>query len=881
MTNRDLQQQLLRLLGEDYTVLAESERFVHQIQLQYRRNRIEQDMAGWEHPKILTLNRWLDTFWNSLWPDEWPASSLHRWKTLGECLEDSPPPEPLSVDIGLIHLLDESFELSLRYGMDPGGGEAANRLIEWKREIWRSFAGRLSQAGLFHPAQLPEKIAKTLDGTAPSGKMAFVGFEFAGYWEKQLLKELQKKTGGAFFNLPAGKMQPETLVYSNPEQEITVLMENLLVAAKECALHEIAVVLLDSRLYSPALSNLLQSLLGDPLSADRAAYNLCPDKDLSEQPLFKAMLLPGKFAMDGEMRQDLFALLRSPYYGFFSQWSRRLSSWDRIWRNRRIESGIDSLLRAVHDSARELFPLGGDEIRTSLAPFQSRSKREVSSWTADLRKIWATLEFPVLANELDQICWQHITRILSDFEAAFQGKAITGSEFNELLTAAASRAAIQRTGVEDAGIQILSRLDARGLVFRKIFVPGFVSGAFPQPARSLPFLTASERKNVLGGTIESQFIFARYIYGNWFAAAPEITLSRPAMGNDGDLCLPSPFWTAESEKNIPPVIPWKDKLPAMQRARWVQQSVSGISTSGREPVIAAIASEAPDFRVMPLPLTRPITVSQLQSAMLCPAQFFFQHIIQLEELDEFEPGIPPRERGQAVHKILATFVSRAVGAFETGDQTFEGLCELLEQTAMETLKPHLPEAVWLVERERLIGKPGQPGLLLKWLEEEWKRLAEGWSWMSVESGFDSMEIRGCTACLKGRLDRIDSHPALGFVCWDYKTGSIPGKKELTADGVQPQLRAYLLALSKGVVVGVRKGGRPCGAGYIELSSPGKTKHQLIFDPDAEDSALLADWENRVADVLNAIIEGNVAPLWLTEGRPCEEKCAFKGVCGSP
>ena len=122
----------------------------------------------------------------------------------------------------------------------------------------------------------------------------------------------------------------------------------------------------------------------------------------------------------------------------------------------------------------------------------------------------------------------------------------------------------------------------RGLSFRKVFIPGLVSGSFPQPVRPLPLLSSSERRMVLGGTIESQFAFARHLYANFLAAAPQIALSRPAISKDGEICIPSPFWTEEGERKIDAVIPWKHSLPAMQRARWVRQSISKITVSGSD-----------------------------------------------------------------------------------------------------------------------------------------------------------------------------------------------------------------------------------------------------------------------------------------------------------
>ncbi len=91
MTNHDLQNRLIALLEDGYTVLAETERFVHQIQRQFRLSRIKEGKPGWDTPKIFTLNRWMENFWTELWPEELPASSSFlRYKYLKECLEEAP-----------------------------------------------------------------------------------------------------------------------------------------------------------------------------------------------------------------------------------------------------------------------------------------------------------------------------------------------------------------------------------------------------------------------------------------------------------------------------------------------------------------------------------------------------------------------------------------------------------------------------------------------------------------------------------------------------------------------------------------------------------------------------------------------------------------------
>ena len=884
MTNQDLQNRVLALLESGYVVLAESERFVHQIQRQFRLRRIEEGRSGWDTPAILTLNRWMENFWTELWPEELPASSFSlMWKYLKDCLDEAPPPEPVNADVELIHLLDASFEQCLRYAMDPAGGQEPGSLIQWRRQVWRSFDEKLARRGLFHPALLPAKIIerlRALERAENPGKMAFVGFEFAGLWEKRLLEELQKRAGAIFFALPAGNAQPQRLVYTDPEQEITGLMENLLTSVREYAPHEVAVVLCDSQFYGPAISNLLQDILGEPVSGRRAAYNLFPDLNLCGQGLYNAAVLPIRCALNGQKRNDLFSFLRSPYYGSFSRWNRRLSLWDRIWRQKGIESGIDPLLEAVCNPAEDIFPDGCSGIRSAIAPFLDEGEKSVSKWTETLRRIWTALEFPVLGNELDQISWDNLVQIISEFETLLWETRLSANEFFEILTAAAERVRIQKSGFEDAGIQVLGTLDVRGLSFRKVFIPGLASGSFPQPVRPLPLLSPSERRMVPGGTIESQFLFARLLYANFLAAAPQVVFSRPEISKDGEICIPSPFWIKEGETKIDAVIPWKHSLPAMQRARWVRQSISKTTVSARiENTLVFCEPDPTQFQTRPLPIANPISVSELQLAMLCPARYFFRHILGLEALEESEPGIRPLERGKNIHAILASFVLRTMKKLKEPDHELDFLADLLRKTVTDVIGPRLSHAVWQVELDRLLGKPGCPGLLEKWLDLERERMLAGWVWRAVERQFEGLEIEGCQTRLKGRLDRVDAHPQLGLICWDYKTGRLPRRTDIVDEHNQPQLPAYLFALSSGTVTGDPKADGGCGAGFVELASPGRLKHQVIFDPAEEHGPFLKKWEKTVSSALNSICAGNVSPLWFKEGRPCEESCEYMGVCG--
>lgn len=879
MTNRDYQDYIVSLLENGCTVLAETERFVRQVQRLFRLGKFAAGNSAWDSPKILTLNRWMESVWSLAWPDEWPASTFERWRILRNCIDSLPPPGPVSREIGLIHLLDETFEDLIRHGLDPGKGDATNGLIEWRREIWRIFSEQLGSERLFHPAQLPRKILEIFHKLPISpSPMTFAGFEFAGGLEKQLLGAMKNSIGASFLPLPSGGTQPRSIVFPGPGQEIIGLMESLLTSSAHTRPGEIGVVVLDPGSYGQDIANFFEDLLGEPLDGDLAAYNLSPDTYLSDRPLFQAALLPLVFAAGGQTRRDLFAFLRSPYYGEIAPWSRRFSEWDLEWRKRGIDAGLFELMRTVSAQSVPIFTGGGEELASAFAPLLGGTKKTALLWTADLRRIWTRFEFPIIANEVDRISWRNLEDMLCRFEKGFGKTELGLQEFLDLLSLAASSFRVEKKGVDDAGIQVLGRLDARGLAFEKVFAVGLISGILPRPVRPLPLMGADERGKVPGGTHESQLALARYIFGNILASAPDVTLSRPAIGRDGEVCLPSPFWPVEEEIKAAPVIPWKDELRAMRRAEWVRAAVSGM-IPGEE-----LPSDLPrmeDFNTAPVPFSEPVSVSALEVALLCPARFAFRHILHLDELPQIEAGIAPPEKGQRIHEILAEFVSRAIPAVRSGKTSFEELSELLKRVVTEKLAPDQDEAAWKVEQERLTGNDDFEGLLLKWLEGEWKRIEAGWSWLCVESSFTEMELPGSPVRIKGRLDRIDRHAGGGLACWDYKTGKVPTTKDVRESARAHQLPAYLLAIKKGMIRGLERTEGGCGAGYIDLAAPRSVKHIVCFNSDEDCASFLEKWQEKVAFALNLIASGDISPVWLKNDEPCDEKCPYRDLCGTP
>ena len=905
MKNADFQDCLLNSVEEGRLVLVETERFVHQLQRRYRRRQMDRGRDGWESPRVATFNRWSERLWERLWPDAWPASGFKRWRLLAECVGNLPPPDPLLPDVSLILALDESFGECLRYGIDPGAGAPANRLVEWRRSVWRLFSGELERNALFHPAGLAERLVRALSARPDLVRedMLICGFEFAGAWEKRLLQALSQRPGSAAVALPQGETVGEAVVFSDPEQEVAAVVEGLAAASNRFPLHELALAPFDSSVYFPIVSRTFQDVFGLPVEGENAGYNLPPDTPLTRQPLFGAAFLPLDFAVSGEDRMQLLALFRSPYYEVLAPHSRRLCQREWTWLEKNVERGFDGLMSVPEDSAPGIPPECDASLAAALRPLLEDVPRTAAAWAAVLERSWTSLGFPVLGNERDTIAWRSLRETLERFASEYSDALLGRSGFVEWIRAAGEKIAVEKTGFEDAGIQIMSGLESRGLAFGRFYAVGLVAGALPQPARPLPFLSPDERKRVQGGNAESQFEFGRHLFGQLCAVAPEIAASRPLMNREGEPCLPSPFWPAAREERRLPVVPWRHELPALQRARWVVQGIEGMSRAGAAfgaegagGADAAPAGEASrragglsgygrgvpgDFYCLRNPDSpAEVTVSELETILLCPSRYFFRNVLGLEELPDRVRGVDPSERGQVVHSIAAAFGRRFVVEPALAERSFEALLSELRDAVARRLADRSAAACWSVEERRLSGEGGEDrGLLGRWLELECGRFENGWRWIAVEQSFAGLAIEGCPITVRGRLDRLDFHPEVGLICWDYKTGKIPGGSEVREDLRFPQLPAYLLAVERGLAGGGAGRSAPAGAGYIDLGAAGRVRHVMLLGPGDASGIFLDGWEKEVSGVLGEFSRGRLTPRWLAKETGCEETCPYACLCG--
>jgi RecB family exonuclease len=297
------------------------------------------------------------------------------------------------------------------------------------------------------------------------------------------------------------------------------------------------------------------------------------------------------------------------------------------------------------------------------------------------------------------------------------------------------------------------------------------------------------------------------------------------------------------------------------------------------PPTAGCREEGPEPLDVGLP--EEISLSALETALTCPCQFFLKALLGLEELPDIAPGLPPRDRGSLMHEVLQAFTCRYLEVLNTSGKWDDGLAwQYLQETVAE-YRHRVPEDIhWQAEFDRWLA--GEGALLRQWLREEKERFLEGWRWLAMEDSFQGLRIPGWPTAIKGRLDRVDGHKTAGLMLWDYKTGTVPGKAEISQERHHFQLPGYLLAVQQGLTAVPRHSQARAGLIGLKSSRPEHLEY--------EDYKLTAEgWQEivraKLAEVARLgvrIRQGDFSP---DPSKPPPDRnnscqyCHFSRICG--
>jgi ATP-dependent helicase/nuclease subunit B len=348
-------------------------------------------------------------------------------------------------------------------------------------------------------------------------------------------------------------------------------------------------------------------------------------------------------------------------------------------------------------------------------------------------------------------------------DAARDFPTLCGRDYPALFEALAAGMVVRPAFGRHPRLAIWGLVEARLQQADLLVLGGLNEGSWPRSAEHDPWMSRQMRRDFRIAVPERSVGIAAHDFAQAFGA-PEVALTRAAR-QEGVPTVPSR---------------WLLRLDTVLRA-------AGLDHAFRpdEPLKAAVEQiDAPgQYRPLPSPEPRPpliarprrLSVTQIETWLRDPYAIYARHILELKPLDALDADPSRADLGMAIHATLDEFVHRYPD-------------ELPAEAEAELL------AMGRAQFGALLSRPGAWAF---W----WPRFARIVDWLVsterahrfeiVESlseceGSLTLPARGGPFTLTGKADRIDRLVAGGFRLVDYKTGSLPQKKEVAA-GFAPQL----------------------------------------------------------------------------------------------
>jgi RecB family exonuclease len=437
------------------------------------------------------------------------------------------------------------------------------------------------------------------------------------------------------------------------------------------------------------------------------------------------------------------------------------------------------------------------------------------------------------------------------------------------------------------GVQVLDAMQARGVAFDAVFLLGFNADLFPRRSREDPFLGDADRRRI-GATlpiplrlasrsIEEEHLLLAHILGaarrtitvSWQRAddagrakVPSLALREIARILSGDPRLATlherafrvaahPADAARSAVDrfgaLPPLeAAWGAAL-SLRSPRAVLDAAHALPRSSEEPsheagamlasgltMLAAVEELSPavldyDARVAGAPaLPEEWSPSRLETLGACPQQYFFRHILHVDELEEVaeEHEIDAREIGLRVHGVLHDVYRNLIDA---GDLSSPGA----DPSAAADKAKGLVERAWddhtrdLRERMRsrypilweATSRLWRNALETFLLHDVAAMVRDGGHIVGLEHAVRAsldLGAGGRTLKIRGRFDRVSRRGADAVIVADYKTGSGLEKFVSIRDalkGLRLQLPLYVL-MAEAQLAAWRQEGAEVGAEAI-------------------------------------------------------------------
>ena len=260
-----------------------------------------------------------------------------------------------------------------------------------------------------------------------------------------------------------------------------------------------------------------------------------------------------------------------------------------------------------------------------------------------------------------------------------------------------------------------------------------------------------------------------------------------------------------------------------------------------------------------------LSVTSFSNYLDCPFRYFLQFGLKMREPDLDRMELNARDFGTLTHDVLEDFAETSAASSDSEKVIRECFQDLLATRIANTYGSNLP-APLLIQANSISQR------LNWWAEHEARHRSEGWTILETETDLapDEDPFLMNEMVIRGKIDRIESHPEEGLRILDFKTKKKPTpvvkahlrapKRSENPEGFPSwrltaikgkamcwtnlQIPLYLLALAS------RFPSTNCVSGYVQLgATKGAVSLDLWHDLDEE---LLESAQNCALGVIENI-----------------------------
>ena len=445
-------------------------------------------------------------------------------------------------------------------------------------------------------------------------------------------------------------------------------------------------------------------------------------------------------------------------------------------------------------------------------------------------------------------------------------------------------------------VQVTGPLEVRARRFEVLYLLGLQEGEFPRPARSDPFLSDDDRREIAEASglalpvREDQLDRERYLFYVCASRAERLlVLSSRTSDEEGGPQQPSFFL-----EDVAQVLDLREAVRAERGLSDVVWELSEAPTRQEwERAAAAVGPRVPpappdglasDELVRRLVEEFPLSAGAIEAFAGCPVKWLLERRLRPKAL---EPEAEQLVRGDYAHNVLQRVYSE-LKARGHERVTRANLAEA-ERLLLDALREFQADFPISPDRTRVRTAVRKLEFdLLRYLRDE-ADSDSSFAPDELELSFGgdgepvSIGIEGLS--LIGRIDRVDTHGTRALVR-DYKTGRSRADYGASKwiDENRLQIAVYMLALAEvrpelEVVAGV----------YDPLAGSKPNPRGLLLEDARDDLGegwTQTDWRDRekfdsILDEARDAVGEVLARMRSGDVRPCPDSCAWNGGCSFP